>query len=385
MKSTVPCSGRTAIGVLCFNHRINVLLRIAAACVIALPFLLCEAWLREDEWAPPKSSHSLPRIDLTRFDCVDAQTVRDRRCFFHHVYIVDNVVWVVYDKPADVPRLLCTAVDEPPAYVRYCSVEWHRPEDLINRLAEEGVQLLHYDTGVAFSRLNPGNLYHTMLEDHMPVFELLHGTPELQHWLEPPGANTPQRLLLYQDQYRDCHPGLETSRLLFPGVDIIEGPPDPTAVFHVRLLVAGTKASCVHASHCRRGRFLTPELGTAFRRFALGRAGAAVEAPPPPGRPPRVTVVQRNGTRRIANLGEVLAAVNGALAAQYGTSTPNATLVDFGQLTVRQQLQTARCTDILVMVHGAVYGSAVFLPRHAIVIDLYPYGFHPEQHGFHLN
>lgn len=45
-------------------HRINVLLRIAAACVIALPFLLCEAWLREDEWAPPKSSHSLPRIDL---------------------------------------------------------------------------------------------------------------------------------------------------------------------------------------------------------------------------------------------------------------------------------------------------------------------------------
>eukprot|EP00667_Euglena_gracilis_P007199 EG_transcript_7275 len=223
-----------------------------------------------------------------------------------------------------------------------------------------------------------------MMEDHMPIFELLHNTPQLNHWLQAVNGNaTSSQLILFQDRYSRSEPGTEATRLLYPDARFIEGPSDPAAVFHVRLLVAGTMASCVHTGHCRRGQFLTRDLGTFFRRYALQRAGVDPEAPP--ASPPRVTLVQRGGTRRIANLDEVVAAVNSAIAAQVGPGAKNVTVVDFGKLNVRQQMMTALQSDLLLMVHGGVYGNLVFLPRHAVVIDIYPYAFHPEQHGYHLN
>eukprot|EP00667_Euglena_gracilis_P034535 EG_transcript_60343 len=34
------------------------------------------------------------------------------------------------------------------------------------------------------------------------------------------------------------------------------------------------------------------------------------------------------------------------------------------------------------MVHGGAYGNVIFLPQHAVVVDIYPYGFLPALHGY---
>eukprot|EP00667_Euglena_gracilis_P015625 EG_transcript_16253 len=326
---------------------------------------------------------SLRDVIPTRIHCENASDPREGRCFFHNAYVVDNVVWVVRNESLPVPRLLCSAFDQPARMARYCDVEWHPPADLVARFTRMPRAMLHtYDSGIVFSRLNPNNMYHSVMEDQMPLFELIHTTPELSEWLGPPNASS--RLLSFLDSCHTCHLGNELARLLYPAARLLWGP-DPAAVFHVKLLVAGSKASCGHPGHCQRGHFRTPDIGTHFRRFALRRAGLAAEPRPTPGAPARVTVVQRMGSRRIANLDEVVAAVNGALVTRYGHEALNATVVDFAPLSLREQMRTMLHTNVLVMVHGGVYGNLVFLPRHAIVIDIYPYAFHPELHGYHLN
>eukprot|EP00667_Euglena_gracilis_P019357 EG_transcript_20715 len=264
-------------------------------------------------------------------------------------------------------------------------MEWHRPQDVVDRLARNGTQVHSLDTGIAFSRLNPVNMYHTMMEDHMPLFELIRHTPQLKRWLTSVKTNAASlQLLLFQDGWSRCHPGSDASDLLFPNVMRVEGPQDPSTIFQVKFLAAGTKASCVHAFHCTRGKFLTPNLGFQFRRFALRRAGVTREELPAEGTAPRVTVVQRGDTRQMANLAEVVSAVRNVLIAQYG-SNASVTVLDFGHMSVPAQMLAAFHTDLLIMVHGGVYGNLLFLPRHAIVIDIYPYGFYPEQHGYHSN
>eukprot|EP00667_Euglena_gracilis_P001192 EG_transcript_1193 len=333
---------------------------------------------------PWSSSASIGNVATSRFHCVNASDPREGRCFFRDVYVVDHVVWVVRNETVAIPKVLCSAVDVPQA-AQNCRVEWHPPKDLVARLTRKHMQLHSFDSGVVFSRLNPNNMYHAVMESQMPLFEIIHHTPELKDWLSPVVANASSRLLLFQEGVSNCHPGTELVHLLYPAVRFLEGAPDPHSVYHVKFLVAGTKASCVHLIGCQRGHFLTPDLGTLFRRYALHRAGLTAEARPTSAAPARVTVIQRTNTRRMANLAEVVAAVNDELAAQYGPNVRNATVVDFAAISLREQMRIALHTDVLIMVHGGVYGATLFLPRHAIVIDVYPYAFYPEQSGFHLN
>eukprot|EP00667_Euglena_gracilis_P008830 EG_transcript_8959 len=324
-------------------------------------------------------------VTPTQLHCVNASDPREGQCFFRNAYIVDNVIWVVRNESLPLPKLLCSAFDQPAQMARYCDVEWHPPADLVARFTQfPPAKLQSYDSGIAFSRLNPSNMYHSVMEDHMPLFELIHTTPELSEWLGPPNTSSTSHLLHFLDGCDTCQPGAHLVRLLYPAARLLWRR-NPTTVFHVKLLVAGSKTSCAHPGHCRRGHFRTPDIGTHFRRFALRRAGLAAEPPPQPGAPARVTVVQRKGSRRTANLAEMVAAVNGVLSAHYGPAAQNATVVDFARLSLRDQMLAMLHTDILVMVHGGVYGATVFLPRRAIVIDIYPYAFYPEQHGYHLN
>eukprot|EP00667_Euglena_gracilis_P010220 EG_transcript_10405 len=324
-----------------------------------------------------------PQLPLSSIDCVHAHTFRDRRCFFRNVYVVDRVIWVVHEEPVDVPPLLCSAVDAPAAFVRRCAVEGHTPQELATRLAADGTELHHFDTGIAFSRLNPNNVYHTVMEEYIPMFELIRETPGLANWLEPPTHSPASQLLLFQDEFAPEPASSEIGRILFPAARRLEGP-EPLAVFHVKLLVAGTRASCAHVAHCRRGAFRTPDVGTAFRRFFLERCGAPWEARRPRPPAPTVTVVQRSTTRRIANLDSVVAAVTGQLAALYAHAR-TVRVVDFGQMSLKRQILTALGTDILVLVHGGALGVVPFLPPHAIVVDIYPYGFLPALHGYIVN
>lgn len=47
-------------------------------------------------------------------------------------------------------------------------------------------------------------------------------------------------------------------------------------------------------------------------------------------------------------------------------------VVDFGELPLEQQLRVVQETDILVGLHGAGLAHLVFLPEHAVVVEMFP-------------
>eukprot|EP00668_Euglena_longa_P021606 GGOE01026876.1.p1 GENE.GGOE01026876.1~~GGOE01026876.1.p1 ORF type:complete len:499 (+),score=79.41 GGOE01026876.1:46-1542(+) len=277
-------------------------------------------------------------------------------------------------------QLLCSVADM--VNFRHCSIQWHTPQELIARLEESSVQVDTYDTGILFSRLNPHNPYHTLFEEFLPIYETILSTPELGHWLKS-SASANSQLLVFQDPFRPVYSDMFPDySILFPDARrIVQN--DRTVAFHVKLVVAGTKASCVHAGHCSRGHFLTPDLGTQFRHYALQRLGL------PLGRPvasPRVTFVQRFKTRVIANLEELVTRANDVLTAHCpATAMSKATVVDLDRMPIISQVELASTTDILVLMHGGALGNALFLPPHAVVMDIYPYGFYSQLHGYIVN
>lgn len=84
------------------------------------------------------------------------------------------------------------------------------------------------------------------------------------------------------------------------------------------------------------------------------------------GVPPRVTIIQRKGTREISNLDEVVGLVNATIGA-----APR--VVDMATLSIGDQLQLAMHTDILILVHGAGLIHALWQPFGGMVLDIYPY------------
>eukprot|EP00667_Euglena_gracilis_P008114 EG_transcript_8202 len=323
-------------------------------------------------------SKTTPEVSLSSFNCTEAESFLDRRCHFRNVYVVGKELWLVSNTSVEVPQVLCSAVDGIGS--RKCNIVVHTPEEFNARFATVRVET--YETGVLFARLCPGNPYHTLFEEYLPIYELVHTTPELAHWLDRPASSNRSKLIVMQDQFRWRQLHSHYGQLLFPDVRRVERC-GPYTAFRVGLLVAGTQASCVHAGHCTRGRFLTPDVGTHFRRHFLARLGLADSQP---RAAPRVTVVQREGSRIFANLDEMVASINSILSLHNPARTAREVrVVDFGQMPVRAQAAVAVATDVLVLVHGGALGNVLFLPRHAVVVDVYPYSFLSEVHGYVVN
>eukprot|EP00668_Euglena_longa_P040641 GGOE01053513.1.p1 GENE.GGOE01053513.1~~GGOE01053513.1.p1 ORF type:complete len:608 (+),score=47.05 GGOE01053513.1:432-2255(+) len=339
---------------------------------LLLVFFLFATFLAPER-VPP---YQITDVVLSSFNCTQTENL-DRQCIFKDVYVVDKTLWIVSPTPLDVPQVLCSAVDGPGSHK--CSIEWHTPKELITRLKSTHAKVEFYTTGILFSRLAPENPYHTLFEEYLPIYEIIASVSELAHWLKPSSAKS--KLLVLQDRFTPDkkHPDYS---FLFPDVQrIVQN--DPKVAFRVNFLVAGTKASCVHPAHCSRGKFLTPDVGTHFRRHALRLLGLPTDRPTAA---PRVTIVQRPAIRMITNVDELLSKVNGVLATlSTGTPVQNATVVDFSQLPVVRQVEIAANTDILILVHGGALGNVMFLPPHAVVIDIYPYAFFAELHGYIMN
>jgi hypothetical protein len=83
-------------------------------------------------------------------------------------------------------------------------------------------------------------------------------------------------------------------------------------------------------------------------------------------RSPRVTIVQRQGTRSTGNLEELILAVNATLG-----SVPR--VVDTGRLSLVEQARAFHSSDVVILVHGAALVDALWLPFGAVVVDVYPY------------
>ncbi|KAH8749002.1 hypothetical protein F5883DRAFT_508988 [Diaporthe sp. PMI_573] len=151
--------------------------------------------------------------------------------------------------------------------------------------------------------------------------------------------------------------GLPTSKLseLEPGcLDIILPLPGSSSPMYTALF-----DSQFHRS-CRESSLVGALQHRMFRHYGL-------EAPStPPSSGPLITIIDRKGTRKIWEFETLLHRVR-----SYSPEA-NITVVDFAQLTLRDQVRLASETDVLVGIHGAGLTHSLWLNPTAAVVEFKP-------------
>jgi hypothetical protein len=91
--------------------------------------------------------------------------------------------------------------------------------------------------------------------------------------------------------------------------------------------------------------------------------------------PKTITVVIRKSDRRIHNQKSFVSQLS-EIASPYGVKVRALSLE---LLSFRQQLDIMRTTGILVAMHGASITNYMFLPKYAVVIEIFPFRLHPHK------
>jgi hypothetical protein len=113
-----------------------------------------------------------------------------------------------------------------------------------------------------------------------------------------------------------------------------------------------------------------------FREFIFQNLGLS-NTPP---QSHKITITQRGGgmmTRDINNIDELVS----SLQTKFENSEVN--VVEWHKLTIRQQLELAASTTVLITPPGGVSYISIFLPRWATGIRLYPQDFRNDWHIMH--
>ena len=107
-----------------------------------------------------------------------------------------------------------------------------------------------------------------------------------------------------------------------------------------------------------------------FRKYAYDYAGApALGLHPHMHHPPRkITVLTRKAStgRNFENGEELIRVIR-------DSGIPYEVINDMGELTFKQQVVKMAGTGILIAAHGAALVNSMFLPQHAVVMELFPY------------
>ena len=112
----------------------------------------------------------------------------------------------------------------------------------------------------------------------------------------------------------------------------------------------------------------------AYRLAGLDAEGTHAEIPSFPRYPPRrITLLNRRGQRELLNA----AAVEAALRA---TGLEVKVVENLSALPFREQVATMARTGLLVAPFSGELANMVFLPAHAAVIELFPYGLRSARH-----
>jgi len=104
----------------------------------------------------------------------------------------------------------------------------------------------------------------------------------------------------------------------------------------------------------------------AWRRAAYAAAGVEAAAAWPAYPPRSITIVDRRGTRGIANLEAVLALVA-------ATGLPHRVVRVSGGWAWSEQVRAFADTGILIAVHGAVLANVIYMPPRAAVLEVVPF------------
>ncbi|XP_031796328.1 protein O-linked-mannose beta-1,4-N-acetylglucosaminyltransferase 2 [Sarcophilus harrisii] len=229
------------------------------------------------------------------------------------------------------------------------------------------------DVALIANRFNPDNLMHIFHDDLLPLFYTLRQFPDLgpearlvfmEGWGPGPHFDLYQLLSRKAPLLREQLKGL--GRLLcFPRAYV--GLSKATTWYQYGFVQPqGPKANILVS-------------GTEIRRFAsfvLRALNVSVAEGRGPGPGPGqgyIVVFSRTLNRLILNEAELLL----ALAREFQMKTVTVSLEDYAFADVVRLVSNA---SMLVSMHGAQLITALFLPRGAVVVELFPYAVNPDHY-----
>lgn len=304
-----------------------------------------------------------------------------RRCVFTNAVVADGVIWLYSRAALHVPPVLCSAANQPAPYRHLCDVRVSSDPVAYGELLGSAKRSKSFDVAVAVHRLNPTNAYHAVWEDMLPALGMMRwggGLPADAHGVMRHLRAQKWGVTVVDHMGPDQLDGWLWEELL-PEVTVVHPSGAPV---RAAKLIAGTAVGCAHWGHCApldraQGTFDPPDAAAAFRELVFKRfgineeeksswkgRGAGAEAETAP----RVTVVQRARTRRLRNLEAVVQIVREEVGVE-------PLVVDMANMTAVEQVTASHNTDVMIMVHGGALVNTMWLPRAALLIDIYPYAF----------
>lgn len=310
-------------------------------------------------------------LPLSSFHCV-GELPSSRRCYFSDVLVVGRTIWFISeDNDVQIPRILCSAVDH--TFETYCHIRSIHPSQVTDELkrlfGDRSIEYSNKDTGLAFGRLNPSNLYHTLFEDVVPIYQILKKDELLSDWLSDKPKYS--AIIVNQDTGLGSISFSFWSRF-FPQVSYIADNPQEI-VYRVKYLVAGVNNSCAHYYHCSDGRYTDPNAVTDLRQFLFEKVGVVTRSSRS-RESARVVIIQRGTTRKIRNIDEITDIVS-------KTRGKIPEVVDLAKLSFDDQIKLIHDTDILIMIHGGALAHLMFMAEYATLFEFYPFSFPYEFHG----
>ena len=328
-------------------------------------------------------SLSLPRNHVYRCDTLTFADSNVSRCIFRYATVNKDTIQLDPSHPFNQSSLHCSSYRFPTP--PYCTVD--RTQNLLN--GGEYVK-----NAILLRPLNTHNYSHGIFDDLLSIVRGLVDAIALTLFPSLTPSSLTHREVraafnaLTREEWHiyllDDHllPQVrEVYTLLLPKAKIFTRPQIPLSF--VRMLVVGTGGICPNHGHCPRDildhyddgfipmlvrNTILKNSGVVTRDFEVTRPHC-----------PKVTIVQRKGSRKIQNIKEI---------ENYVRKPCQQSSVQVIQLEIRSGAEQATLfhqTDIAIYVHGGAMANVLFLPAGAAFLQINPYGMHSLFHPYIIN
>jgi len=299
--------------------------------------------------------------------CVGVET-KDRRCNFENVVFINHELIYLNSSVFGKMNCYCGINEE-------CTIieKFNETDAFFSKLSSMTI----YPTVVIFRRMINGNYGHVVFENLFLLINLLWEEGLLQPNFTKFGNVQEQLsevLIIFDDnvhsEFPHFHKFWEKLGLNF----FVSNTKTEKSLF-IQKMIVGTKNKCAH-QRCKNNEKFSPIVATLVRNLVILSIGKHCKYDDPSVYP-RITIVQRKGTRKIINLNELVNTIKGTIQIN------DVSIVNDG-LSFEQQACIFCRTDIVIYVHGGVAGNFVFLPFGAVLLEIDTIFFSPKLHPYFL-
>eukprot|EP01041_Mallomonas_annulata_P011062 gene11062-23123_t len=201
-----------------------------------------------------------------------------------------------------------------PIWKRFRSVSKQSMFEMLSkRIPHSKLYCINTESALHFTPFYGENIYHTLFEDLIPIYEILKSDSLLSKWLNESYNDTIKVLNLGESSFKKKNPYImKYFQMLYPHIDF------------------------------------------SFRNIDWHQSDYTTNN--------RIYLVKH----LVAELIDVVTTTNIGI---------EPTVVNFELMSIKDQIELVFVTDILIMIHGAALSHILYLPPYATVVEVYPYTF----------